>query len=99
MGLKIASGEDSVSFDVHVVPRASKSALVGEHDGCLKVALAAPPVDGAANRALIALFAQLLRVPRRDVQLVRGESSRRKTLRVQGACAADIEALTKSAET
>lgn len=88
-----------VTFDVHVVPRVSRSAIVGLHDGCLKVALAAPPVDGAANRALIELLAKLLDRPRRDVAIVRGESSRKKTVAVVGATATQVEALTGSAGT
>jgi len=70
--------------DVHVVPRASKSAVVGVHDGCLKVMLDAPPIDGEANRALVALFAKLLKRSKRDVTLVRGEASRKKTLALAG---------------
>lgn len=65
-------------------PRASRDAIVGVHDGQLKVALKAPPVDGEANAALIAFFAKALRVPKRAVSLVQGESSRRKTVRVEG---------------
>jgi uncharacterized protein len=95
----IRTVEGKVHVDVHVVPRASKSELVGLHDGCLKIALAAPPVDGAANRALIELFAKLLGRPRRAVELVRGEASRKKTLAVQGVTEAEVEALTASART
>jgi len=97
--LRITTRAALVTFDVHVVPRASQSAVVGVHDGCLKVTLAAPPVDGAANQALIELLAKLLQRPRRDVTIVRGESSRRKTLAIAGVSAAAIEALTASART
>lgn len=71
-------------------PRASRSRVVGEHDGLLKVQLAAPPVDGAANRALLELIAELLQLPRRRITLVSGESSRRKHLKVEGMAAADV---------
>ena len=93
MALSITETEEGVRFDVHVVPRASRSAVVGEHDGCLKVALDAPPVDGAANDALVRLFAKLLGVARGKVTLVRGQASRRKTLAIAGVHARDIEAL------
>jgi uncharacterized protein len=93
MALSINETTDGVAFDVHVVPRASRSAIVGEHDGCLKVALDAPPVDGAANDALVRLFAKQLGVPRRAVVLVRGQASRRKTLAILGVRAADIAKL------
>lgn len=90
--VRISTRGASVLFDVHVVPRASRSAVLGLHGAALKVALAAPPVDGAANAALIALFAQLLDRPRRTISVVRGESSRQKTLAVEGMSAAELEA-------
>jgi uncharacterized protein (TIGR00251 family) len=93
MMLRIAERAGQLWVEVHVVPRASRSAVVGVHDGCLKVTLDAPPVDGAANDALVALLAKLLGRPRRDVMLVRGQSSRRKTLAIAGASRAAIEAL------
>lgn len=99
MELRITVREGRALVDVHVVPRSSKSAVVGVHDGCLKVTLDAPPVDGAANEALIALFAKLLKRSRREVTIVRGETSRRKTLAIAGVDAAQIEALTASAGT
>jgi hypothetical protein len=85
--------QGGVRVEVHVVPRAAKSAVVGVHGDRLKVALAAPPVDGAANRALIAFFARALRVRERDVALLRGERSRKKTLAIAGASAAALRAL------
>ena len=58
----------------------SRSRLVGWHDGRLKVQLAAPPVDGEANEALVGLLSELFQVSKREVWLVRGETSRRKTI-------------------
>ena len=80
---------------VQVQPRASRSRVVGEHGGYLKVQLAAPPVDGAANAALLELLADLLGVPRRQVSLVSGESSRRKRVRAAGVDAPRAEAVMK----
>ena len=57
---------------------------MGLHDGRLKLQLAAPPVDGEANLALVELVAELFDVPRRSVRLLRGESGRRKTLALDG---------------
>ena len=93
MALRISARNGQVLVDVHVVPRATRSEIVGVHDGCLKVALSAPPVEGEANRALIDLFAKLLGRPRREVTLVRGASSRRKTVAITGVAVADVEAL------
>ena len=67
-----------------VQPRASRSRVVGEHDGLLKIQLAAPPVDGEANAELIELLARLLGVPKRQVRLVAGDTSRRKRVRIEG---------------
>ena len=80
---------DGIELAILVQPRASKSRVVGEHDGQLKIQLAAPPVDGEANAALIELVARLLEVPRRAVSLVSGDASRRKRLRVVGLAAGD----------
>jgi uncharacterized protein (TIGR00251 family) len=73
-----------VEIAIHAQPRASRSRLVGEHDGRLKVQLAAPPVDGEANDALVELIARVLGVARRQVALAAGQSGRRKLVRVEG---------------
>jgi uncharacterized protein (TIGR00251 family) len=82
-----------VVLDLVVQPRASRSAIVGHHDGRLKVALAAPPVDGEANEALVAFLSSLLGVPKRAVVLLRGESGRRKTVSVSGSSLAAVQRL------
>jgi uncharacterized protein (TIGR00251 family) len=69
---------------VVVVPRASKTRVVGEHGDRLKVQLAAPPVDGEANAALLGLFVELFAVRRQAVELVDGAKSKRKRVRVAG---------------
>ncbi len=74
-----------VVLDVVVQPRSSRTRIAGEHDGRLKVQLAAPPVDGEANAALVEFLARTLGVRRADVAIVRGETGRRKTVRVAGA--------------
>jgi uncharacterized protein len=79
-----------VILEVLVQPRASRTRVVGEHDGRLKVQLAAPPVDGEANAALVEFLAGELGVRRADVTLERGETGRRKTVRVAGPTAAAV---------
>jgi uncharacterized protein (TIGR00251 family) len=91
--LKLSTRGDAVLLDVHVVPRASKTAIVGLHDGRVKVALDAPPVDGAANAALLRFFADALSLRRCDVSLVRGEKGRQKTLAIRGSDEASVRAL------
>ncbi len=84
MPLHVTETDGCVIFDVQVVPRASRDRLGPIHGDCLKVQLTAPPVDGAANEALVALVARRLGCKRADVSIVRGEGSRRKTIRVAG---------------
>lgn len=69
---------------LRVVPRASKSEVIGMVEGHLKVKIAAPPVDGAANAELIKLLSRYFDVPKRNIELVSGETSRVKKVRVSG---------------
>src|SRR5262249_35815750 len=71
-----------LSFTVRVVPRAAKSKIVGEHDGALKIRLAAPPVDGAANEELIKLLAKEFGVAKNDVRIVSGQTSKTKVVSI-----------------
>ncbi len=81
-------GADGAVLEVLVQPRASRTRVVGEHDGRLKIQLAAPPVDGEANAALVAFLADALRVKKVDVALLAGEAGRRKRVRIAGVTAA-----------
>jgi uncharacterized protein len=73
-----------LSFNVRVVPRASRSEVVGEHDGALRVRIAAPPVDGAANDELVRLLARVLGVTRTAVAVTAGQTSKLKRVAVSG---------------
>ncbi len=75
---------DAVAFDVVVQPRAARTELVGLWNGAVKIKLAAPPVEGRANEALIRFLAALLGVRRADVVIAAGQRSRRKRIRVAG---------------
>ncbi len=81
-----------IVLEVLVQPRASRTRVAGEHGGRLKIQLAAPPVDGEANAALVEFLAGALGVRKADVAVARGETGRRKTVRVAGASAAGAEA-------
>lgn len=67
---------------MQVQPRASRNAVIGWKDGALKVALTAPPVEGAANAALVALLAEALGLKKRQIAVVAGQASRRKIVAV-----------------
>lgn len=83
----------SIRVHVQVQPRASRSEVVGLHGAALKVRLHAPPVDGAANDALVALLAERLDIPRRDVRIVQGATSRAKVVEITGTTAGAVRAL------
>jgi uncharacterized protein len=74
-----------VILDLHVQPGASRSEFAGEHGGRIKVRLAAPPVEGRANDALVEFLADYFEVPRRNVRITAGLKSRRKRVIVEGA--------------
>ena len=81
-----------VILEVLVQPRASRTRVVGVHDGRLKVQLAAPPVDGEANAALVDFLADALGARLSDVSIERGDTGRRKTVRVSGVAAPAVRA-------
>ena len=81
-----------VVLEVLVQPRASRTRVVGAHDGRLKIQLAAPPVDGEANAALVAFLAGALGVRRADVVLLAGETGRRKRVSIAGVTAPEAAA-------
>jgi uncharacterized protein (TIGR00251 family) len=80
-------GAGGAVLEVLVQPRASRTRVVGEHDGRIKIQLAAPPVDGEANAALLAFLAEALGVKKADVALLAGEAGRRKRVVVAGRTA------------
>jgi hypothetical protein len=80
-----------VELVVVVQPRASRTRIVGEHDGRLKIALAAPPVDGEANTALIEFLSDRLAVPKSTIELKDGATSRRKRLSIREVGVSEVE--------
>lgn len=88
---------NAVRFEVYVQPRASRTELAGLHGGVLKVRVAAPPVDAAANRALIEFLAECLGVAKRSVRVVAGETSRTKVLEADGVTPEQIASLRQRA--
>ena len=83
----------TVTFKVQVVPRASRSEIVGEHNGALRIRIAAPPVEGAANEELVRLLARVLGVPRNAIDITAGHTSKRKTVRVTSGGPSVLEIL------
>ena len=88
--------ETSTVLAVRVVPNASRSEIVGSEDGTLKVRIAAPPVKGKANKALVKLLAKTLGVRGRQVEIVSGHKTRRKTVRIYGVHSEALVDLTRA---
>jgi hypothetical protein len=78
---------------VKVAPRASRDAVLGEHDGALKIAVTAPPVEGAANEAVCRVLARALGLPRGAVEIAGGERSKRKLVALDGCTEEAVTAL------
>lgn len=97
-GFVVTSANGRVRFSVHVQPRASRTEIAGEHGSALKVRLHSPPVDGAANEELIDFLSDRLGVSRRSVRITGGQSSRAKTVEVEGVSIESVRALTDGAD-
>jgi uncharacterized protein (TIGR00251 family) len=94
--LRIEQREGRARIGVRVQPRASRTEIAGLHGDALKVRLSAPPVDGAANAALVELLAAALGVPRRSVRIVAGELSRSKIVEIDNVDAENIRRLARA---
>ena len=89
--IRFSEKDGRITFTVRVVPRASKSEVIGEHDGAMKVRIASPPVDGAANAELIKLLAKTLAISKADIEIVSGHTSKTKQIRIIGVTAREFE--------
>jgi uncharacterized protein (TIGR00251 family) len=89
--VKLSAATNSITFAVRVQPRASRSEVAGELDGALKIRLAATPVNGEANEELIHFLAKLFDVPRRQVSILSGLTSKNKLIRIEGLTAVEGE--------
>ncbi len=92
--MDVAAG--ALTITVRVTPRSSRSEIVGEHDGAVKVRLTAAPVDGAANAELIKLFSKELKLSRSQIEIVSGETAKTKLLKLTGVTAVQLRSLYKN---
>ena len=83
-GWQLREKPTGLEVPLHVQVRARRDEIAGVHNGALKLRISAPPVDDAANRAIIAFFASLLAVPKTRLRIVSGHKSRDKVLRIEG---------------
>lgn len=90
------AGDGRITLKLHIQPGARTTEVAGLHGDALKIRLAAPPVDGKANEALIGFLAEILGLTRSAVALKSGHSSRRKVLEVYGATKEAVERLAQA---
>ncbi|MGN6758960.1 MAG: DUF167 domain-containing protein [Thermomicrobiales bacterium] len=88
--LALTEMKDGVTIPIRALPHARRTALDGVVDGALRVRLAAPPVEGAANKALLQYLAGVLGIPKRDLEIVSGEHGRHKLVRVRGLSSDEV---------
>jgi uncharacterized protein (TIGR00251 family) len=93
---QIVETETAITFKVRVVPRSSRTAIVGIEGPALKIKLTAPPVEGAANAALIEFIADWLGIRKSAVSIVSGDKARSKLVRVSGVSAEQFRQRLKS---
>jgi len=87
------SAANATVLSVRIQPRASKNELVHMEGGKIKIRLTAPPVDGAANEALVRYLSDKLSVPKSNIEIVSGHTSRDKVVRIEGISKEDTERL------
>jgi uncharacterized protein len=88
--LQVSETSAGLTVHLHVSPRAKFSEIAGLHNGALKVKITAPPVDDAANRAIIEYFSKLLGIPRSNLKILAGNKSREKVLLIKGISQANF---------
>lgn len=88
--LQFTKKDGTLIFSVRVLPKSSKSEIVGEHDGALKIKVKSPPVDGAVNAELIVTLAKFFDVPKSAVEITKGRTSKTKQVKIEGITAANL---------
>jgi uncharacterized protein len=82
---------DGAVLNLRIIPRAAKNAIQGEYGDALKIRLCAPPVEGAANTALIKFLSKAADVPRSRIQILSGASGRNKRVLLSGCSSSSIQ--------
>lgn len=86
--------EAGIILNIKVIPRAAKDAIAGQQNNALKIRIKAPPVDGKANTYLIKFLSKYWHIPRRNIEILTGESTRNKRLKIIDPPDTLIQALT-----
>lgn len=89
-GSFIRESKEGCTLSLKVIPRSSRNQVMGVEEGVLKIKLTAPPVDGAANEALVKFLADTFKRPRKSLSLLSGHQSRQKVVRISGLNASEV---------
>ncbi len=85
--------KSGILLEIHASPGASRTAIKGTHGSRLKITVKAPPVEGAANLAILDFLSKCLKIPKMRIHLIRGESSRQKTYFIESASLTEIRTM------
>jgi uncharacterized protein (TIGR00251 family) len=88
---KITDAKSGTAFPVRVISRASRNEIESVTGNALKVRVTAPPVEGAANKALIELLAERLKIRKSQIEIVAGQTSKHKMISVVGLRPSEVE--------
>ena len=89
--VRLRESKKGLTFDIQVIPHASRAELVGEQDGALKIKVTAPPMEGAANEACIKLLAKELGLKKSQMEISSGAKSRKKTVMIKDISKKELE--------
>jgi uncharacterized protein (TIGR00251 family) len=89
--ISLKESKKGLTFDIQVIPHASRAEIAGEKDGAVKVRVTAPPVEGAANEACIKLLARELGLKKSQMVIFSGLKSRKKTVTVKNVSKSELE--------
>lgn len=86
----ITKTDRGVKLTLFIQPKASKNEIIGPHNGALKVKIMAPPVDGKANAELVEFLSEILGIPKRQIEILKGETGRNKSVEITGLTAEEV---------
>ena len=89
----LKENKNTLTINIYVVPRSSKSEIIGIYNNCLKIKLKSPPVDNAANEELVRFLAEKLNVPKKNIEIVKGYKQKKKIVCVVGCSIKTLETL------
>ena len=85
--------KNGLTINIYVIPRSSRSEIVGIYNDCLKIKLKSPPVDNAANKELVQFLADTLKISKRNIEIISGHKQKKKVVYIKGSDLSTIERL------